>query len=1173
MTARRLRIGLLLAAVLLITGTTWRTARLAGARPAADVRVEQVDLDTVGGGLLLTPTDAGWLMQRGRRSASLSADSSLEVAPGLTLSVQGARGQRRTEVLRRPWEVFAPASGRGHRRIDFGGDPLGRADGVRDRVLLPGGPAGWFHLVPVDEAGAPGGTFSSEHAGRVAVVAERDGLVLLTESGPEPLAVDEARAVAGTLRIGDDGPLQVDVRWEQVTRSEPIFGPDRKVRGYRSMAGTDLVVVSIEPGAATSGPVAVLTSEDGSTVRVALSAERPTLLFGRGDRVGPGRGRVLPRVAADVDLEAAVARGLQADWIQVGPSRTDVRIPTDEDGEGPAEDLGWALARAMVDLLDTYDRARSPAALRLDSSVAAAAGSASSEGWTQPLRYDPDLRAWSPSSLPTAGGEIIFRLPLHPDVEVATVAAAFPIAWRTGDDDPWRMEPPPPRDRWAEHLLPVTGAATLQVRLDAGLATFEAATPGVVSAAIVGAPDGTLLVPAGVRAGTRAFDRWSERGADPALVARRLWGRVPGDRWKVQGIGPDPATGADTLFIRIPITARRSGWTALDLRVPGRVVGATWNDAPLSSAQLPRHPGGGGARLSVRTAPGDNLLALRVELPRAAPAVEAGGVRFEADAAGQPDRLARRVVDRRSHSPVRRAEEEPLSDRDGVDAPWIEVERAGGGLDVGDRWRIAPAAGRPGQATLVDGSVEVTARVDEVGGVHVVTSGPARLWDRLGRPVDLHAAVEAPWPPGARLVPKGAQVRLRRPLAREVAELTARPDWMARWPHEALPSLDDDTQAAAAAALADELEELGEVHDPALPLRGAVLVLDAQTGDVLACAAEQPAGPGAVAEPCWQDAGLHPGSTFKLVTGAAALQSNDPLVQAMTRGDLPSGFARGGPRATLRGARLPRTGDADPAMLRSHLRNFGGRAMPTDVDLEGALRSSWNTWFGYVGLLMHQPLRQGWAGSGIASDEARLAAWPVAAVARAAGFDRRLDLGAGHVGTGGHVPTGAVDSDAPIAARSIGQDGVTATPLGVAAMVAAVVQDGVTPEPRVTPDKPAGSSRVMSSSAAARLRAGMAGVVQRGTAARAFADNPRRDRIVGKTGSAQRVDADGLTRTDGWFAAAVLPPEGSDEAPLVIVVVLPGAGLGGRHPAALADRLSRDLAALHGWQEAEPVSR
>jgi cell division protein FtsI/penicillin-binding protein 2 len=147
----------------------------------------------------------------------------------------------------------------------------------------------------------------------------------------------------------------------------------------------------------------------------------------------------------------------------------------------------------------------------------------------------------------------------------------------------------------------------------------------------------------------------------------------------------------------------------------------------------------------------------------------------------------------------------------------------------------------------------------------------------------------------------------------------------------------------------------------------------------------------------------------------------------------------------------------------------------------------------------------------------------------------------------------------------VGQDGVTATPLGIAALLAAAVEGGQTPAPRLSQARPVERTRLLSSEQAARIREGLAEVVSLGTARAAFAGNPRRDRIVGKTGSAQRIDGHGLQRTDAWFAGAVLPPEGLDESSVIIVVSLPGGGLGGRHAASLADTISRRIGDQRRW--------
>ena len=155
--------------------------------------------------------------------------------------------------------------------------------------------------------------------------------------------------------------------------------------------------------------------------------------------------------------------------------------------------------------------------------------------------------------------------------------------------------------------------------------------------------------------------------------------------------------------------------------------------------------------------------------------------------------------------------------------------------------------------------------------------------------------------------------------------------------------------------------------------------------------------------------------------------------------------------------------------------------------------------------------------------------------------------------------------DAPLAARSVGQGDVTATPLGVATLLAPAVAGGWAPVPRLTRDRPIEKQRVMDATAAERLRRALHEVVERGTAARAFSDHPRRDLMLGKTGSAQRVDQDGVSRTDAWFVGALMPPAGAEGAPVVFVAVLPGGGLGGRTAAEVVDALSREVLVLRGW--------
>jgi len=1276
--------GLVAAAVLLVAATGWRTSRLADSLPTADVRVRTVDVASLDGGLLLTPGPAGWSARSLRSGGEVQLAAGRPVSVGrLGVEASGGDGMRRTEILRVPWSVFAHET-RGFRRIDFGADPLGRADGVRDRVVVPagdGGEAAWFHLSPRDEDGQPGGRFEPRDAGRALLVAERDGL-LITADGLEARPVrGEAVPVPARFEVQDEGAVELEVRWQRVARAEPVVGRDGEILGYREGVDTDFVVVAGQPGEARDDRARIrLTDRAGvELAELTASSGRPLLLHGRQDRISPLRGRVLPPTAPDEELEEAVRAGLEQGWIRVGLDRTDVKVPAAPDG-GPREDLGWALSRQVVDLMDGYDRARSPVALRLGPEVHPAAATVSVDGREQPLRFDRELEAWLPSSRPGPGSEVIFHLPVSGDA--ATIATAFPISWRRSGDERWSALPPAPRGRWSSASLQATPGDVLEVRLDTGSGVGELSTDGRVSASIAGAPDGTFLVPDGARTGTRAFEGWSREGPAAAGRATRLWSRLDGDRWAVDGEAPrtDP-TRSGRLFVRLPIDARRGGGTALDLTLPGPVLRATWNGTELRSGRLPRDPGGGSSRLSVTTRPGRNLLALEVELPPTAPPKQAGGVRFVTREDGAPEALDHRVADRRARAPVRGERSAPPPPN-AATGPTVLVERGLPGLPEGSRWRVGPA-GRPGHSSLLlaggdgvlagsdSGRLEldgdrlvwwngparlgVVRRVEtdpdgpplagfavtpgapqplavpgdaivapgfrltvdragagELVGERLVLRGdrllalreegapgwtpeardvpgplvelfspdgidlivrldrPATLWSSDGVATRVEPRVPADWAPGDRLVVEGTPLRLRRPRVGERHQ-AARPEWLAGVPITTPTTLDPALQAAAERVLDDELTRLPERDGDTMDLRGAVLVFDPRTGDMLACAARsrEDADPRTrLLQPCWQDGGLHPGSTFKIATGAAGLTSSDPQVRAMMTGRLPEQLRAGGPPASLTGLKLPALpDDGDDIRLRSRVRNHRGGVMATDTDLEGALRSSYNVWFGYLGLLLHRPLREGWSHAAIAEEEARLDAWPVARVARRAGFGLRLELGAGMAGTGGHVPETAAASDATIAARSIGQDAVTATPLGVASLIGMVVEGGSVARPRLVPDRPTERVEVLSPAAADALADGLSEVVAVGTASRALGDNPWRARMLGKTGSAQRIDGQGLQRTDAWFAAAMRPPEGSEDAPVVIVCVLPGGGLGGRHAAEVVDGVSREVLRTRGWSE------
>ena len=1248
-----------MAAAVLVGATGLRGTRLVAARPATEVIVRSVEVERLAGGLLVEPQDGGWAVRRvGTRQTLRLASGEAGELGGVRFELQGGPDQRVREVLRLPWSVFAGRAD-GHRRIDFGPDPLGRVDGVRDRVVLPVGEAaaGWFHLEPIE-----GERFRPEHRA-ARLVAERAGLELVVGGVLSP---GEAVEVGSAFRLRGAG-LELEVRWQDVSRSSVVEGADGRVAGYGpDRVSVDFVVSSREPGEGADQPSLVLLDAHGAALeRAPVSATAPTLVHGRRDRISALGGRVLPPSTRDERLEHAVSDGLEQGWIAIDARQARVVLP-----QADRADADRPLLRSVVDLVARYDEARWPQALRLG----AGARASGSQAGGAPLRYSRRLDAFTPSV--AMDGDVVFELDV--DGDAVEVAASVPASWRRRSAKAWIDLPEPPPGGWRTWELPASGGVQVRLRAPRELPALDE-----FAVAIVGAPGGTYLAEGSLRWSSRAFDGWEARSAGADRTASRAWHALDGDRWSARADAPDPARERHRpLFLRLPIDAVTPGWVALDVALPARVVAATWNGEPWSHASLPRD--GGRARLSLKTAAGRNLLALQLEMPASVPPQESGGVRFVAGPDGAPKSLDPTVADRRMRNAVRARQR--LGRALGPSAPpSVVVERGIPGLRAGTRWQIAPSADRGGESTLVlatgpgtlrrndfgwlelgDGvswangdrlaltGVQREApglpageerlpqghrqRLDESGdalratefqlralpvrgdrlrgellvlhrGLHALQSGgeprwhrdpedgsvpglrlavtsdgetlrfassePAVLWAADGSkrkvPATAFDAADVPaqpgvaWPRGARLVIRGTDLRLRRPLDPSEANLPA-------WARSEQSTVEPGLQVAAQAALDAHLDRVPPPAGDTESLAGVVLALDARTGDVLACASSDRADgePSShLLQPCWQDGGFHPGSTFKVATAAAALGSEDPAVMRMIEGRLPPGLLRSD-GSSLDRAKLPPAGPATrDRVLASRLRNFRGKRMPADTDLEDALRSSLNTWFGYVGLLMHRPLREGWGQAAVARSEDREALWPVESVARAAGFGRRLELGGGFSGVGGSFPSAAAPSDAVLAARSVGQGEVTATPLGVAGLVALALEGGRAAEPRIRRDRPITRAERLPSEDSARLRGALLDVVRRGTARAAFADNPHRDRILGKTGSAQRRDRNGLARTDAWFAGAVLGP--SDKfAPVVVVCLLPGAGLGGQTAAEVVDQFSRDVVLVRGWDAPSP---
>ncbi|WP_214406185.1 penicillin-binding transpeptidase domain-containing protein [Pseudonocardia lacus] len=297
--------------------------------------------------------------------------------------------------------------------------------------------------------------------------------------------------------------------------------------------------------------------------------------------------------------------------------------------------------------------------------------------------------------------------------------------------------------------------------------------------------------------------------------------------------------------------------------------------------------------------------------------------------------------------------------------------------------------------------------------------------------------------------------------------------------HEAAPataeplvtSVDADVQRAAQEALAP-------VEQSAM-----IVAVRPSTGEVLAVAqtpaADREGAPALVGR-------YPPGSTFKIVTTAAALQAG--------------------------------AAEADSVLACPYTENVQGRQITNDgfalgdVPLHTAFANSCNTTM------------------------ARLAVdLPPDALAGAAA---QLGLGVDHVVPGTTTMTGSV----PPAPRpeqrvewSIGQGEVLASPFGMALVAAAVVR-GETVTPVLLPGRTTTSDRApapLEPGVAEDLRAMMRETVTAGSAT-ALADLPG---VAGKTGTAQFGDG---SRSHGWFVAtagdlavAVLVVDGGSSAPAV----------------------------------------
>jgi peptidoglycan glycosyltransferase len=264
-----------------------------------------------------------------------------------------------------------------------------------------------------------------------------------------------------------------------------------------------------------------------------------------------------------------------------------------------------------------------------------------------------------------------------------------------------------------------------------------------------------------------------------------------------------------------------------------------------------------------------------------------------------------------------------------------------------------------------------------------------------------------------------------------------------------------------------------------------------------------------------------PGSTFKVVTAAAALDHKPELATKVY--------------PTLRQLDLPRT-DKD-------LPNYGGK--PCGGTIADLLRVSCNTGFAQVGLDI--------GGEGMTAE------------ARAFGFDERppLDLPAA---ARSHFPDASefVRGEPFLAQSAIGQQSVTATPLQMALVAAAIANQGIIMKPHVLDHvsdergsvirsyKPSEWRTATSGATAAAVKQMMIDVAARGTATRAQVPGVT---VAAKTGTAQTFG----NNAHAWLIAFA-PAEAPKVAIAVIVESQDGLGdtvTGGRVAAPIAQQVMK----------------
>lgn len=318
-------------------------------------------------------------------------------------------------------------------------------------------------------------------------------------------------------------------------------------------------------------------------------------------------------------------------------------------------------------------------------------------------------------------------------------------------------------------------------------------------------------------------------------------------------------------------------------------------------------------------------------------------------------------------------------------------------------------------------------------------------------------------------------------------------------------------------ALQKKAEEILKGH------RGAVVALDPKTGRILSLVSSPGFNPNLIevrwlkinedlSKPLFNRAlqGLYPpGSTFKIITAAAALESGAALAETVYDG--PAELKVDGGRVT----------------------NFRDQGFGT-MTMREAFARSCNTIFAQIGL--------------------QLGDKTLTSMAERFGFNssQQWELPT----KSSQIPLAGQMDQVELAWTAVGQGRVLVTPLQMALAGAVVANNGVMMKPflvQKTADaagkplketRPAVWKRVITAQTAAELSKLMEEVVQKGTGRRAAVSGVR---IAGKTGTAETP----TKKNHAWFVG--FAP--ADSPRIVVVVMIEEGGLGGKIAAPLAGEL------------------